>query len=160
MPSDHQITWQQHSHRQAFQSITTTEIPGVNGSHVGKPVCLYSPVKPSDVCMPKCYLSINTWETLRKNYPPKPRILDDDTCFNPLLVCYANYVCCVLIRSVVSETLGPHGLQAARHLCPWGFSRQEYWSGLPRPPPGNLPNPRIISHIVGRFFHGLSHQEN
>ena len=24
-----------------------------------------------------------------------------------------------------------------------GFSRQEYWSGLPFPPPGNLPNPRI-----------------
>ena len=24
-----------------------------------------------------------------------------------------------------------------------GFSRQEYWSGLPCPPPGNLPNPRI-----------------
>ena len=22
-----------------------------------------------------------------------------------------------------------------------GFSRQEYWSGLPRPPPGDLPNP-------------------
>ena len=26
---------------------------------------------------------------------------------------------------------------------PWGFSRQEYWSGLPCPPPGDLPNPRI-----------------
>ena len=25
--------------------------------------------------------------------------------------------------------------------CPWGFSRQEYWSGLPRPPPGDLPDP-------------------
>ena len=25
-------------------------------------------------------------------------------------------------------------------LCPWGFSRQEYWSGLPCPPPGDLPN--------------------
>ena len=25
-------------------------------------------------------------------------------------------------------------------LCPWGFSRQEYWSGLPLPSPGNLPN--------------------
>ena len=25
----------------------------------------------------------------------------------------------------------------------WGFSRQEYWSGLPCPPPGNLPNPGI-----------------
>ena len=24
-----------------------------------------------------------------------------------------------------------------------GFSRQEYWSGLPCPPPGDLPNPRI-----------------
>jgi len=24
-------------------------------------------------------------------------------------------------------------------LCPWGFSRQEYWSGLPCPPPGDLP---------------------
>ena len=22
-----------------------------------------------------------------------------------------------------------------------GFSRQEYWSGLPFPPPGDLPNP-------------------
>ena len=25
-----------------------------------------------------------------------------------------------------------------------GFSGQEYWSGLPCPPPGNLPNPEII----------------
>ena len=24
-----------------------------------------------------------------------------------------------------------------------GLSRQEYWSGLPRPPPGDLPNPEI-----------------
>ena len=24
-----------------------------------------------------------------------------------------------------------------------GFSRQEYWSGLPCPPPGHLPNPGI-----------------
>ena len=26
-----------------------------------------------------------------------------------------------------------------------GFSRQEYWSGLPGPPPGDLPNPGIES---------------
>ena len=26
---------------------------------------------------------------------------------------------------------------------PMGFSRQEYWSGLPWPPPGNLPHPGI-----------------
>ena len=30
-----------------------------------------------------------------------------------------------------------------RLLCPRGFSRQEYWSGLPCPPPGYLSNPGI-----------------
>jgi len=29
----------------------------------------------------------------------------------------------------------------ARLLGPWGFSRQEYWSGLLYPPPGDLPDP-------------------
>ena len=48
---------------------------------------------------------------------------------------------CMLICSVVSNSLRPYGLQPTRLLCPWGFSRQEYWSGLPRPPPGDLPNP-------------------
>ena len=28
-----------------------------------------------------------------------------------------------------------------------GFSRQEYWSGLPVPPPGDLPNPGIKPRI-------------
>ena len=32
---------------------------------------------------------------------------------------------------------------------PMGFSRQEYWSGLPGPPPGDLPDPGIkpMSHV-------------
>ena len=39
-----------------------------------------------------------------------------------------------------------------------GFSRQEYWSGLPCPPPGDLPDPGIeptsltSSALAGRFF--------
>ena len=39
-----------------------------------------------------------------------------------------------------------------------GFSRQEYWSGLPRPPPGDLPNPGIepmslmSPALAGGFF--------
>ena len=40
-----------------------------------------------------------------------------------------------------------------------GFSRQEYWSELPFPPPGDLPNPGIeprsptqVSHIADGFF--------
>ena len=50
---------------------------------------------------------------------------------------------CVLSRSVVSDSLPPHGLPPTRLLCPWEFSRQEYWSGLPCLPPGDLPNPGI-----------------
>ena len=49
----------------------------------------------------------------------------------------------MLSRSVVSNSLCTHGLSPARFLCPWGFSRQEYWSGLPCPPPGDLLNPGI-----------------
>ena len=30
-----------------------------------------------------------------------------------------------------------------RCLCPWGFSRQEYWSGLPYPPSEDLPDSGI-----------------
>ena len=39
-----------------------------------------------------------------------------------------------------------------------GFSRQEYWSGLPYPPPGDLPDPEIepvslmSPALAGRFF--------
>ena len=39
-----------------------------------------------------------------------------------------------------------------------GFSRQEYWSGLPCPPPGDLPDPGIKPEslaslaLAGRFF--------
>ena len=44
-------------------------------------------------------------------------------------------ICVCLFASVMSESVRPYGLQPARFLCPWGFSRQEYWSGLPCPPP-------------------------
>ena len=39
-------------------------------------------------------------------------------------------------------TLQLYGQQPTRLLCPWGFSRQ-YWSRLPCPPLGDLPNPGI-----------------
>ena len=42
-------------------------------------------------------------------------------------------------RSVVSNSLQPHGLLVQAPLS-MGFSRQEYWSGLPFPSPGDLPN--------------------
>ena len=43
--------------------------------------------------------------------------------------------------SVMSDSLRPHG----PHQSPlsMGFSRQEYWSGLPFPSPEDLPDPGI-----------------
>ena len=52
------------------------------------------------------------------------------------------YAVCLVVQSCPT-LCDPHGLQPTRLLCPWGFSRQEYWSGLPCPPPGDLPNPGI-----------------
>ena len=48
---------------------------------------------------------------------------------------------CLVAQSCL--TLQPHGLQPVRLLCPWGFSRPEYWRGLPYPPPGDLLKPGI-----------------
>ena len=53
-----------------------------------------------------------------------------------MIMCYA--VLCLVTQSCL--TLGDS--MDSRLLCPWGFSRQEYWSGLPCPP-GDLPNPEI-----------------
>ena len=47
---------------------------------------------------------------------------------------------------------------ARQALLSMGFSRQEYWSGLPFPPSGDLPDPGIeptslaSPALVGRFF--------
>ena len=47
----------------------------------------------------------------------------------------------MLSCSVVSDSLWPPWTVACQTLLSMGFSRQEYWSGLPCPPPGELPNP-------------------
>ena len=41
----------------------------------------------------------------------------------------------------MSDSMRPYGLTVAREApLSMGFSRQEYWSGLPGPPPGDLPD--------------------
>ena len=58
---------------------------------------------------------------------------------------------CVLIWSVVSDSFRPCGLQP--HQAP--LSRQEYWSGLPFPTPGNRSDPGIEPSspaLAGEFF--------
>ena len=65
---------------------------------------------------------------------------------------------CMLSRLVMYNFLQPHELQPHQALQSMEFSRQEYWSGLPFPPPGNLHNPGIqltspaSLALAGRFF--------
>ena len=53
---------------------------------------------------------------------------------HPWHVCVLSHFSCIRLF-VTLWTVG------SRLLCPWGFSRQENWSELPCPPPGNLFNP-------------------
>ena len=53
---------------------------------------------------------------------------------------------CAWLVALLCLTLSdPVDCSPPRLLCPWGFSRQEYWSGLPCPLPGYLPNSGIKS---------------
>ena len=64
--------------------------------------------------------------------------------FNP----YFNYICVCVCVCVFS-----HQILFKSFVIPWtvahwtplsmGFPRQEYWSGLPFPSPGDLPDPGI-----------------
>ena len=62
-----------------------------------------------------------------------------------------------VLCSVVSDSATPW-IVAPRLLCPWRFSRQEYWNGLPCSPPGDLPDPGIEPAslmslaLAGEFF--------
>ena len=51
-------------------------------------------------------------------------------------------VCGVQLLSCVRRFAATRTV-STRLLCPWGFFRQKHWSGLPHPPPGDLPDPGI-----------------
>ena len=55
---------------------------------------------------------------------------------------------CVLSRSVMSYSSWPPWTVAHQAHLFIGFSRQEYWSGLPFPPPGYLPNPGSNPYLL------------
>ena len=74
---------------------------------------------------------------------------------------------CFLLRRVSAWVLSHFSsvqlfvtLRTVAHQAPlsMGFSRQEYWSGLPCPPPGDLPDPGIepvslmSPALAGGFF--------
>ena len=67
---------------------------------------------------------------------------------------------CVCAQLLSHVRLSATSRTAARQApLSMGFSRQEYWSGLPFPPPGDLPNPGIkpvfpaTPALAGGFFY-------
>ena len=64
---------------------------------------------------------------------------------------------CVCMFSHVQLFATPRTVAHQAHLC-MGFPKQEYWSGFPCPPSGDLPNRGIelvslaSPTLAGRFF--------
>ena len=52
-------------------------------------------------------------------------------------------VCVCVSCSVMSNSMQPHGLLLARLFLSVEFPMEEYWSGLPFPSPGDLPDSEI-----------------
>ena len=65
----------------------------------------------------------------------------------PRSACKLCAVLC-LVAQLCLALCDPMNYKPARLLCPWGFSRQEHWSGLPCPPPWDLPNPGIEPSLL------------
>ena len=61
----------------------------------------------------------------------------------PYLKAHLSRACVHLCCFSCVQLLRSPWLQPARLLCPWWFSRLEYWSGLPWPLLGDLPKPGI-----------------
>ena len=63
-----------------------------------------------------------------------------------LLICICVYISYVFIYMCLVAQSCPtlcDSMDCSRLFPPWGFFRQVYWSGLPYPPPRDLPNPGL-----------------
>ena len=77
-----------------------------------------------------------------------------DTFLNVLNTLTHLIPCYSVVLGVVSDSATPWAVALWAPLSV-GFPRQEYWSGLPLPTPGNRPVPGIESSfptLAGRFF--------
>ena len=77
-----------------------------------------------------------------------------------MCVCVCIYVCAKLLQSYLTlcdPMAGSQSGSSVHGVLPME-NRAEYWSGLPHPPPGDLPEPGIEPRslmfpvLAGRFF--------
>ena len=92
----------------------------------------------------KCWVIYQSENQRRKTDIPRRGGQEDDAC--------------VLSHSVVPNSSATPCTIARQAPLSGGFPRQEYWSGLPFPPPGHLPDPGIkpaslvSPALAGGFF--------
>ena len=96
---------------------------------------------------------LNKWSFYREDSTRRAEIANQNYYRIYLrLLCFHG---CLVIKSC-SPLLQPHGLYIASQApLSTEFSRQEYWSGLLFPSPGDLPDPGtepVSPALAGRFF--------
>ena len=77
----------------------------------------------------------------------------------------SQHLSCIMMWDIILYLVAQSLASVQLSVTPWtvanqaslsmGFSRQEYWSGVPCPPPGDLPDPGIESRspaLAGGFF--------
>ena len=70
------------------------------------------------------------------------------------------YLPMCISHSVMSDSLQPQRTVAHQAPLSIGFFRQEYWSGSPCPPPGDLPDPGLLHcrwFLYCLSYHGSSY---
>ena len=97
------------------------------------------------------FCGMQTWQALtRRSWDHRKR-----SCLAEVRTKEEMLPCMHVCSSVMSDCLWPYGLLVSLSM---GFSSQEYWSGLPCPPPGVLLNPGIkptclmLHALTSRFF--------
>ena len=81
------------------------------------------------------------WQKLTTKIQQRHTLISSQLCPGPEDV-RVRKVKMLVVQSCLTLS-GPHGLQPVRLLQSMEFSRQEYWSGLPFPFPGDLWDPGI-----------------
>ena len=75
----------------------------------------------------------------------------DEICPRPRILLVAKEILCVCAYALSRVWLfATPGTVACQVPLSMAFSRQEYWSGFPCPPPADLPNPGIVSPVCVR----------
>ena len=100
-----------------------------------------------------CQLKKKTWHRVRDSLPEvtelSPMLSSSLEAFQCLARCWVHYQCSLNMHACMLSHFSSVQLYVTlwtvAHQAPLSmeFPRQEYWGGMPYPPPGDLPNPGI-----------------